>query len=271
LSVISQKVVPPLSLSACSIAPSIWAPLEAELDRWAASGVCAAFWWRDDDAVAPSAPLDRLLALAGDTPLALAVIPATASAALAQRLATARTVTVLQHGVAHTNHAAPPAKKAELVADRPAQAMALALADARWRLAALFGPQFRPVLVPPWNRITDHLVPLLPDAGFVGLSTAGPHRAAEAAPGLRQVNCHADPIDWHGTRRCRAPVDILADLTRHLAGRRRGTVDAEEPTGLLTHHLLDDPASERFVADLVTLVDAHPAARWVAAPEIWPA
>jgi hypothetical protein len=263
-----------LSQSARIIAPplrtSIWALLEAELDVWAATGRIARFWWRDDDAIAPSGPLDRLLALARDLPLALAVIPEGVTDLLAERLAKTDNVTVLQHGIAHTNHAAPPAKKAELGADRPAAALAAALGAGRSRLEALFGGQFRPVLVPPWNRIAADLVPLLPAAGFSGLSTAGARRQAEPAPGLHQVNTHLDPVDWHGTRRCRPAAELVAETARQLAARRLGA-DKGEPVGFLTHHLLDDPATERFAADLARVVGSHPAATWVSARELWPA
>ena len=262
-----------MSLSAPCIASSgwtsIWAPLEAELDLWAAEGRIARFWWRDDDAVEPTAALDRLLTIAGDTPVALAVIPHRATEGLARRLAAATTVSVLQHGIAHLNHATPPAKKIELGAGQVPAAMAEALAAARHRMAALFGPQFRPVLVPPWNRIADELVPLLPGAGFIGLSTAGARRTS--VRGLNQVNSHVDPIDWHGTRRCRPAGEIVAETVRHLAARRGGAPSCEEPIGILTHHLLDDVAAERFAAELAALVGDHPAATWFDAREIWPA
>jgi hypothetical protein len=253
-----------LSLSARTVASSartsIWAPLKAELDVWGQAGRTARFWWRDDDAVEPSQPLDRLLALAGGAPLALAVIPARATEALADRLTTADTVTVLQHGINHTNHAAPPAKKAELGSAGAVEA----LATGRRRLADLFGRRFLPVLVPPWNRIAAELVALLPAAGFIGLSTAG----RSISSGIRQINTHLDPIDWHGTRRCRPVGDLVAEAVSLLAERRLG---ADEPVGLLTHHLLDDDATEQFAGDFAALVEAHPAARWVSARELWPA
>ncbi len=260
-----------MSLSARSLAPSrrpsIWAPLEAELAAWADTGRTARFWWRDDDAVAPSAALDRLLALAGRVPLALAVVPESATDALARRLATTETVVVLQHGIAHINHAPPPAKKAELGADRPAASLAAALAEGRRRLETLFGRRFRPILVPPWNRIAEPVASLLPAAGFIGLSTAGSHRSAVA--GLRQVNSHLDPVDWRGSRRCR-PVGALVDeASRHLAARRLSGSD--EPVGFLTHHLLDDRATEDFAAALAVLVERHPAATWASVGELWPA
>ena len=66
-----------------------WPGLSAELDAWAAAGRTATFWWRDDDATAPTPELGRLLRLAGahGAPLALAVIPAEAGPALAEALA----------------------------------------------------------------------------------------------------------------------------------------------------------------------------------------
>jgi hypothetical protein len=95
-----------------------WAALDRELDAWGAAGRTATLWWRDDDAVAPSPELDRLLALAATcgAPLALAVIPAAAEDALAARLeGQAAEIAVLQHGCAHRNLAAAGGKKCELV------------------------------------------------------------------------------------------------------------------------------------------------------------
>ena len=82
-----------------------WSDLAAELDRWSAAGQVAEFWWRDDDAVAPSSQLDRLLRLADGVPLALAVIPALARPELARMLNGMQKVAVLQHGWQHANHA----------------------------------------------------------------------------------------------------------------------------------------------------------------------
>jgi hypothetical protein len=53
-----------------------WCDLVDELDRWEEAGRVAQLWWRDDDAVAPTPALDRLLDVAAGIPLSLAVIPA---------------------------------------------------------------------------------------------------------------------------------------------------------------------------------------------------
>ncbi|HYE00178.1 MAG TPA: hypothetical protein VEH84_12405, partial [Alphaproteobacteria bacterium] len=164
-----------------------WDGLARELDLWGAAGRVATLWWRDDDAVAATPALDRLLAPA--LPLTLAVIPAAAEPGLAERLRTAPAVTVAQHGWSHADHAPPGAKSIEL-GGRPAAAVAADLAAGRDRLAALFGERFRPVLVPPWNRIDPAVLPLLPGLGYAGLSTFTPRRAAEAAPRVVRVNSH---------------------------------------------------------------------------------
>ena len=64
-----------------------WPDLMAEFDCWEEAGKVATLWWRDDDAVAPTARLGRLLSTAPGVPLALAVIPADAQQELAQWLA----------------------------------------------------------------------------------------------------------------------------------------------------------------------------------------
>ncbi|HEX3500811.1 MAG TPA: hypothetical protein VHT04_15955 [Stellaceae bacterium] len=247
-----------------------WSDLEGELDLWRAAGRRATLWWRDDDAVRPTPALDRLLALAAGLPLALAVIPDQATGALAERVANHPELHVLQHGWRHANHAPPDEKRAELGPHRPALAMLDELAAGRQRLALLFGSRARAVLTPPWNRMSEALVPLLRGAGFGGLSMAGARRAAEPSPGLRQVNTHADLVAWRsGNFLGTAPA--LGLITAHLAARRTGTADADEPTGLLTHHLVMDDAGAAFIAQLVDVTRRHKAARWLDAAEAFAA
>jgi len=239
-----------------------WAALVAELDRWADRGRTATFWWRDDDAAQAVPALDRLLHLAETTPLALAVIPAAAEPALAERAAAApETVTVVQHGYAHRNHAAAGARKCELGPERPAAAVLAELGRGLARLRALFGDRLRAVLVPPWNRIGGGVVAGLAELGFVGLSAYGP-RPASAPPPVR-VNTHVDLVDWRGTRGFVGDEAALALALRHLAGRREHALPAAEPTGLLTHHRIHDEDAWHFVARLHDAVAAHPAGRWL--------
>ena len=55
----------------------------------------------------------------------------------------------------------------------------------------------------------------------------------------------------------------------HLRARRFLEVDAEEPTGILTHHLVQDERTNDFLRRLVTVTSAHPATRWLDATEVF--
>ncbi|MES2667204.1 MAG: polysaccharide deacetylase family protein [Pseudomonadota bacterium] len=225
------------------------------LDARAAAGSPAQFWLRDDDAVKPTAALDQLLACA-PVPLTLAVIPAFAGAALADRLATAPRVTVALHGWAHVNHASPDQKKQELGDHRPAATVLAELAQGTAHLRALFGAQHAAVLVPPWNRISPAVVTGLPGIGIRALSVFGP---AKPAP-LPVINTHVDVIDWHGTRGGRDDAVLLDELTQ--------AMDLGPPVGLLTHHLVHDAQVWRFLDRLFALTIGHPGCRWAGLPDL---
>ena len=259
---------------------STWRELEQELEAWARSGRPATFWWRDDDAVEPSPALDRLLDLAASerAPLALAVIPARASSGLAARLAGAGDqIAVLQHGFGHINHAPDGEKHVELNEQRPRAVLREELGRGRAILAALFGERALPVLVPPWNRMTQDLIPELPGLGFRGLSTHTPRATASPASGLIQCNTHVDVLRWKPERGFLGEAAALDLLIRHLSARRHldeghapaedTSLDPDEPTGLLTHHLaMDEPAWD-FMARLLECLARQPAVRWFSATE----
>lgn len=245
-----------------------WALLAAELALWRDDGLVPTLWWRDDDAGQPSAALDRLLAEADRPrlPLALAVIPSAAGPALAERLA-GETAAVLQHGYAHANHAVPGAKKAELGADRPLATVLEELRRGARRLARLFGARFRRVLVPPWNRIDPDVAAALPGAGYAGLSTYRPRRAAGGGPGLTVVNTHVDIVDWQA-RRFLGEDAALRLTIDHLAARRGGLADRAEATGLLTHHAVHEAEAWTFVERWVATL-AEGGGRFLSADELF--
>lgn len=243
-----------------------WDALRAELDRWADAGRAATLWWRDDDAGAPDPALNRLIALADNhrVPLTLAVIPTRAGNEIAGLIARSPVLTAVQHGYAHLNHAPASERKMELGPHRPADIVIAELAVGWDRLDSLFGARLRPILVPPWNRIAPHLIPMLPELGYRGLSTFGPRRRARPVAGLVQANGHLDIIDWPGTRSFVGLELATATLIDHLAARRTGKLaDPAEPTGLLTHHLAHDTEAWAFVEGLLTRTCGHPGARWL--------
>jgi hypothetical protein len=226
-----------------------WQALTDEDAHWGDAGRSAELWWRDDDACDVDPALDRLLELAGDTatPLALAVVPARATEALAARLADEPLVDVLQHGYAHANHALAPEKKVELGTQRPAMMTLGELATGWMALERLFGSRALAVLVPPWNRIASVLVPTLPEIGYRGLSTFGPRARVHPVRGLLQVNTHVDLIDWKGGRVFPGEEATLAVLVTALERARSGSA---EPVGILSHHLAMDAGAWDFLRSL---------------------
>lgn len=240
-----------------------WEDLAQELNRWPAAG--ASFWWRDDDAEAPSPALDRLLAL-GPRPLAIAVVPAGARQSLVPALNQPR-IDVLQHGFSHKNHEPAGVKKAELGPARPAALVMEELRQGKALLRELFGPRFLPVLVPPWNRIADSVVARLEGAGFVGLSVYQPRRPQ--SPGPFRANTHVDILNWAAGGGFLGREAVLGLIVSHLSAKRRSEADPEEPTGLLTHHARMDEASFAFLAELLQRLGQHPAVQWRAARDIF--
>ena len=198
-----------------------WQALADELAQWQSAGETATLWLRDADAVAATAELDDILeiAAAADVPLALAVIAAGADDGLAARLTETRASTsVLVHGLDHQNKAAAGEKKTELAASRPTAEMKTDLEQARARLQTLFGDRCLPVLVPPWNRISADLVPLLAACGYRGLSTytarpPDPQTDAGRPAANQQLSCRPDQLESRQgfCRRRRSAVSF--DLT----------------------------------------------------------
>jgi hypothetical protein len=228
---------------------SAWALLDDELARWQDAGRAPDLWWRDDDAADVTPALARLLDARREAavPLALAVVPAKATPALAERLGPERDVDLLQHGYGHVNHALPPDKKSELGAHRPAMVVLGDLGTGWMAMERLFAARPLRVLVPPWNRIAPGLVPALPEIGFTGLSAFGPRKRPQPVRGLRQVNTHVDLLDWHGTRGFVGEEPAIRQLVAALAAARSG---AGEPVGLLSHHLAMDGDAWDFLRSL---------------------
>jgi hypothetical protein len=249
---------------------SHWKTLDDELDRWAQAGRTVTLWWRDDDAIAATPAVDRLLQFARQldglpVPICLAVIPAEADGTLADLAARNSHLSILQHGFSHRNHAPPSEKKVELGTHRPAAVVLKELADGRRRLSHLFAGRFLPALVPPWNRIAPQVREELPGIGLSYVSAYGPRAFGDRT----SVNTHVDIIDWHGRRGFIGEATALRPLVDHLAARREGRADPVEPTGILTHHLVQDEACWDFLRELVYRLSRRPEVRWLAGTDIF--
>ena len=204
-------------------------------------------------------------------PLTLAVIPAHMTPSLVRRLAPFDDrIAIVQHGFAHFNHAPAGEKKAELGDHRPPATVLDELMRGWARLRKLAGSRALPVLVPPWNRIAARLLPELPGRGWSGLSTYGPRPSGAPVPHLHQVNTHVDIMRWAEPRGFLGKEESLGLMVSHLRDRREGRVPENEPTGLLTHHLVHDRTTWRFLQHLLQKLSEHPATQWLATTQVFP-
>lgn len=229
--------------------------LRRALDLCAAKAAPAQFWLRDDDAVEPSAALDRMLRLTAHhaVPCTLAVIPAFTGAALAAALRPCPQISVAVHGWSHRSYAGQGQKNQELGNHRPRDAVLDQLGQGFDLLKSLYGAQFLPVLVPPWNRIDAGLLPGLGALGFGWLSVFGPETPAP----IRQINTDVDLIDWRGSRATKPEAQLVAEIIARIpAGDMAGRM------GFLTHHLVHDAAGWLFLEKLFAATAGHPGCHW---------
>ena len=250
-----------------------WDELARECDAWAEGGRRIELWWRDDDAIADTPALRRLIGIAqvpqSIVPLTLAVIPADLSPGLPVFLKSHHSVSVLQHGFDHRNRAPAGAKKSEFPATRRWDEVAKDLAQGRDRLAAAFGAQFVPALTPPWNRIDPAHASRLRELGYRGLSSYLARKTMDKSALIR-INTHVDVIDWRGTRGFLGLAETLALMVGHLKAKRLGEADPDEPTGLLTHHLVHDTETWEFLGALLDWCGTRPNIEWRSAADLFP-
>lgn len=240
-----------------------WRSLDQELLAWEKAGRRPVFWWRDDDAARATDSLSRLLDLRAeqDLPLSLAVVPGLLEDSLERGLGDRRGLSLLQHGHRHTNHASPEQKKIELGGNKPTNEILEALLAGKKKGEAVFGRDWLPVLVPPWNRIEDRVLSHLPGLGFRGLSVHG--RGRDRSQGLTIVNSHLDIVRWKPAAHFLGEAPLLAQLVSGLQARRlEDSPGSEEPCGILTHHQVHDPASWRFLKSLFSHLKQHEVVSW---------
>jgi len=242
--------------------PADWSSLANELRLWASIGEKPSFWLRDDDAIEPSAALDRLLSLCNGyrIPAALAVIPEPSGSELADYLKNSDLINVAVHGWRHANHAGPGEKKQELGKHRPIAEIVAELERGFTKLKSLHGERFLPMLVPPWNRMNGALLDHLPAIGFRLVSSFGDALADCANRELAIVNTQVDIMDW-SSRRGRdheALVELLVTQLRHARESDR------HPVGILAHHRDHDETAWRFLDELFALTAGADAGHWLA-------
>jgi hypothetical protein len=240
-----------------------WRSLSEALDRLQEKNHTISFWIRDDDAVEPSYPLERLFHLcsAHQIPLALAVIPKPATPALAQMIATQPLVHPCQHGYAHANHA-PSGERAQELGYRSTAVILQELRVGRDKLQQLLGKRLLDILVPPWNRFDTNIMPELSILGFQAISGFG-RREGPPVQNLITLNTHVDIIDWRKDRKTKPVADLITIMKAEMALAS----DGNGQVGFLTHHLGHDEAAWDFLEALFAHTRSHSAAIWRSASD----
>ncbi len=226
-------------------------------------GGLPALWWRDDDAATPTPQLSDLLRLAGEVPLALAVIPALAQ----PELATALRGSAASRGSAAWLAACQPGQSTARKANIPKGGRP------RWsrRRSAPGGPASRPCSgrapCPCWcRRGTASPANFCRCCRRTGSPACRrwPRRAARPCrPALCPGSSHRCPCR---SRRMAGRIAGLSarprrlvGLVGHLRATRLGAADSAGPIGILTHHLIMDDATAAFLDRLIALIGTHAA------------
>ncbi len=237
--------------------------LNDEIDFWRAEDRKVRFFLRDDDAVSDTPPLRKLVELSkrSDTPILLAIIPKMADKSLAKLVQETPLVTPAAHGYAHISHTPQGYKPCELDRFRPLEVVIEEMKAARAKLAGLVGEGISALLVPPWNRIHEEIIPHVGDAGFAGISAKGWQRDPTPVP---MVNVHMDIIHWSGGVTGRDREWIYLNLAENLEAARKS---GWKPVGILTHHLVhDDRAWDSLEA--IFEIAKQCEAKWIAADDL---
>lgn len=235
--------------------------LNHELAIWRRAWHVPVIWWRDDDAREPTWQLDRLLEVRRDLPLTLAVIPDVDLHPLANRLGVAANVDVAQHGVDHANKLAPGGPRSEFLASAVQPEISAAVAAGRARLVAAGLPPV--TFVPPWNEPNDKLITAIAEAKYASYSIGV---KGQPQAGLKHIGAQVDILRWKGKPHFKGRRRVFDALRKQLEDRRkRGAFD--EPVGILTHHLVHDDASWRFLDWFVSY--AQPRFDWRSASNLF--
>lgn len=227
--------------------------LRAELDVWADAGMTARLWWRDDDTVADTPQLRRLLGIARNAGIvvALGVVPERADDSLVS-LVVGTDCCIWQHGWGHHFHTA-----GEFGEGRPIGLMLREALSGQQALDRLFGPsRWQRVFVPPNHMLSLPFKSLLPGLGYLGVSAGLP-----LTPPLEhvvEVNAEIDVMNW--PKGMILGEDTIYDmLIEQLVSRRTGDVPVERPIGLLTHHLVFDAEAWGVTRRVIEWLRAHSA------------
>lgn len=225
------------------------------------------FWWRDDDAVADTPSLQRLIATQQEyqsIPLHLASIPQLLETSLSPLIEKSPNVWILQHGFSHQNNASAGERKIELGGEQKQSTLSGNLSSGRETLKQRFADRYIDILVPPWNRVNATALTAIDSLHYLALSGLGLDKSQSDE--TTRLNVHIDIINWK--QRCFVGTEpCLEKIVNQLKIRRTDPAHRHEPVGLMTHHLAHDSDCWKFLSDFLQLTTQHAGAQWIQAEQ----
>lgn len=249
---VRRTVCQPWPQAASREREALWDGFFHQLRRLRAAHPHVEVLFRADDVAVPGRNLERMLEvfLRAERPLLLAVVPAWLRQdhwrELLRVSRDAPLFTWGQHGWRHADHEAC-GKKSEFP---PGRALAHKRADllkGHERLLRIMGPRFTPVFTPPWNRMDQDCLELLPELGFEAVSADAKllPRARELARSLEFRPVHVDLHTRREQAQASALEGMLAEFARALA---------QGNCGVMLHHQRMAPASFDFLERLLETI-----------------
>jgi hypothetical protein len=119
------------------------------------------------------------------------------------------------------------------------------------RLDELFGNQLMPVLVPPFNQVSPHLIPTIRTSyRYVSLFSDF------SAPRMKAINAHCSTLAWKPEAVAAEVEDLIVPLVTALRLRRYRMLPVASPIGIITHHLNHGTEAWRLLETLLKVIIA---------------
>jgi hypothetical protein len=216
-----------------------------EIEIWRKQRLRPLAFFRDDDAVAVTPRLRRLVGVCErhEVSIILSTIPAYADSSLGAFVRASPLLVGAVHGYSHANFSSDPARKSEFCGDRNLQLMLQELELALFRCEEIFEESLSYLFVAPWHQIDSNLLDHLIKTGYSGVSRFGWNDHFS-----REVNVHVDFIDWGSGHRFQTWDELLQDITWNL---RMARLRSKYYFGLVTHHDVFDNSQFHLFEEIV--------------------
>ncbi len=185
---------------------------------------------RDDDFGWEEEQFHRLHSICAEyeKTLSAAAIPQSCTDRSQWQWESASFLEITGHGYSHRNYQTE-GKKAEFSTDRLLAEAKIELSAGNEFLSERYSKNYFATFIPPWNRISDKLIQILPEAGYCALSRFGSNRLNQEIP---EFNAQ---IDLH-TRR-EGPYESVSRIFEDIERAWHDQSEAEPRfVGVMLHH-----------------------------------